>query len=70
MKKGLVNEDNYKDDVTFIYCATVEKHIKAGGEKKKQKKKKNKKKKQFGTFRLQPLMFLSLDQWKRAAQLV
>ena len=35
MKKGLVNEDNYKDDVTFIYCATVEKHIKAGGEKKK-----------------------------------
>ena len=39
MKKGLVNEDNYKDDVTFIYCATVEKHIKAGGEKKKQKKK-------------------------------
>lgn len=35
MKKGLVNEDNYKDDVTFIYCANVEKHIKAGGEKKK-----------------------------------
>ena len=37
MKKGLVNEDNYKDDVTFIYCATVEKHIKAGGGKKKKK---------------------------------
>lgn len=35
MKKGLVNEDNYKDDVTFIYCANVEKRIKAGGEKKK-----------------------------------
>ena len=62
MKKGLVNEDNYKDDVTFIYCATVEKHIKAGGEKKK--------KNTLAAFRLQPLMFLSLDQWKRAAQLV
>ena len=69
MKKGLVNEDNYKDDVTFIYCATVEKHIKAGGEKKN-KKKKNKKKNTLAAFRLQPLMFLSLDQWKRAAQLV
>ena len=44
MKKGLVNEDNYKDDVTFIYCATVEKHIKAGGEKNKTKKNKTKKK--------------------------
>ena len=62
MKKGLVNEDNYKDDVTFIYCATVEKHIKAGGEKKNNNT--------LAAFRLQPLMFLSLDQWKRAAQLV
>ena len=62
MKKGLVNEDNYKDDVTFIYCATVEKHIKAGGGKKK--------KNTLAAFRLQPLMSLSLDQWKRAAQLV
>ena len=49
MKKGLVNEDNYKDDVTFIYCATVEKHIKAGGEKNKTKKTKQKKK-HFGSF--------------------
>ena len=60
MKKGLVNEDNYKDDVTFIYCANVEKRIKAGGEKKNT----------LTAFRLQPLMFLSVDQWKRAAQLV
>ena len=53
MKKGLVNEDNYKDDVTFIYCATVEKHIKAGGGKKKNT---------LAAFRLQPLMFLSLPE--------